>query len=159
MTSSDSPDLAPRLRGLMLLSSVPLLRKALRAASGETSPSSSNWTCDLDALCRSEAYDSPSSSRSSPGAKISSSKSCWSTSSQDSVSPGRERLDRAMLGVGVLERKKASGWLQVVPFDCAGMCLGVCSVRQLQRPAAVFTVYAYVFAKEMRRRKVRLVWK
>jgi hypothetical protein len=36
MTRSDSPDLAARLRGLMSLSKVPLLRTALRAASGDT---------------------------------------------------------------------------------------------------------------------------
>jgi hypothetical protein len=126
----------------MSLCSVPLLRKALRAASGDTSSSSSSiWACDLDALCRSEAYDSPSSSRSSPGAKMSDSKSCSSTSSQDSERPGRERLDRGMVGAGVLERRRAGGGQQGVSFECTGMCQGgrgVCLVRQLQRPAAVF---------------------
>jgi hypothetical protein len=116
MTSSESPDLVVRLRGLISLFSVPLLRKALRAASGDTSSSSSSiWACDLNALCRSEAYDSPSSSRSSPGPKMSDSKSCLPTSSHDSVRPGRERLDRGMVGANVLGRRRAVGGLQGVP--------------------------------------------
>ena len=71
--------------------------------------------------------------------------------------PGRERLDRAMAGVGMLERKKASGWLQGVPFDCTGMCFGgewcLSGETASETGGSVLPCVHMTFAEEIKQRK------
>lgn len=61
----------------------------------------------------------------------------------------------------MLKRMKASDWLQVVPYDCTGMCLG--GERCLSGETASETFGSDLprvhmsFAEEMRQRKARLV--